>query len=104
MSNKPPSKLAEFYKNNIHEFYNIDIIEDKYKKQSRYKTIPEITKYMRTEIFDLQNNNNIKDNVTRDIVKTALYGLFNKKIIKKEITIEQIKQIIELINGKNQEL
>ena len=100
MDKKNPINLASLYKDNIHNFYNIDIIENKYKQQSRYKTIPEITKYMRTEIFDLQNNNNIKDNFTRDIVKSSLYGLFNKKIIKKEITTEQLIQIIQLINGK----
>lgn len=99
MANTPHLKLADFYKDNIHKFYNIDIIEDKYKQQRRYKTIPEITKYMRTEIFDLENND-IKDNITRDNVKSALYGLFDKKIIKKEITTEQLIQIIELINGK----
>ena len=58
---------------------------------------------MRTEIFHLENND-IKDNITRDNVKTALYGLFDKKIIKKEITTEQLIQIIQLINGKNQDL
>ena len=101
MANTPSLKLADFYKDNIHKFYNIDIIEDKYKQQCRYKTIPEITKYMRTKIFDLENND-IKDNITRDNVKTALYGLFDKKNIKikKEITTEQLIQIIELINGK----
>ena len=103
MANRPSLKLAYFYKDNIHKFYNIDIIEDKYKQQCRYKTIPEITKYMRTEIFHLENND-IKDNITRDNVKTALYGLFDKKIIKKEITTEQLIQIIQLINGKNQDL
>ena len=34
-------------------FYNIDMIEHKYK-QYRYKTIPEISKYIKNEIFELK--------------------------------------------------
>ena len=95
--------LTSFYKDNVHIFYNIDIIENNYKKQRKYKTIPEISKYIKKEILNLNHNDNIEDNITRKIVKKAIYGLFNKKILKKEITIEQIREIIELIK-KNLQL
>ena len=91
------NKLSSFYKNNVHVFYNIDMIEHKYKQYSRYKTIPEISKYIKNEIFELKQNGNYADFTIRNIVKIQVYKLFDKPVIKKEITIDQIKQIVELI-------
>lgn len=93
------NELTSFYKDNVHNFYNIDMIEHKYKQYPRYKTIPEISKYIKNQILESKNNNNIEDFTTRNIVKKSIYKLFGKTVIKKEITLDQITQIIELIKN-----
>lgn len=96
---KKNNELTSFYKDNVHNFYNIDMIEHKYKQYPRYKTIPEISKYIKNQILESKNNNNIEDFTTRNIVKKSIYKLFGKTVIKKEITLDQITQIIELIKN-----
>ena len=92
------SELQNFYKNNIHMFYNIDYVEEKYKKICRYKTVSEYSNYFRNVIVEEKSNhdNNIPDNL-REVVKKTIYDLFDKPLVEKEITIEQFLKLAKLL-------
>ena len=94
--------LSEFYRNNAHVFYNIDIIEEKYKEKCKYKTLTDFSKYLKQNILNISNDNTIQSE-TREIIKDSIYKLFNKKIKKNEITLEQLLQLAKLIDNYDQE-
>ena len=79
------NKLSSFYKNNVLVFYNIDMIEHKYKQYSRYKTIPEISKYIKNEIFELKQNGNYADFTIRNIVKIQFINYLINRLLRKKL-------------------
>lgn len=94
--------LSEFYKNNVHVFYNIDIIEAKYKEKCKYKTLTEFSKYLKQNILNISNDNSIQSE-TREVIKDSIYKLFNRKIKKNDITIEQLLKLAKLIDKYDQD-
>ena len=107
-------KLLDLYKENVHDFYNIDYIVTIYDKKSDYKDVSVFLKKLKKIIeSNVNNNTNTKiDPITgniRESVKTIIYELFNKPIEKikkpiekieknKTITVEQLHQIVKRIS------
>lgn len=95
--------LSDFYKENVHIFYNIDIIEHKYKEKCRYKTLSEFSKYLKKEVLKTNNNSKLSNEV-RDIIKETMYNLFHKKVKKNEISLEQLLDLAKLIHDYNNQV
>ena len=103
-------KLLDLYKENVHDFYNIDYIVTIYDKKSDYKDVSVFLKKLKKIIESNANNptNTNIDPITgniRESVKTIIYELFNKPIEKiekneknKTITAEQLHQIVKRIS------
>jgi len=95
--------LSNFYKENVHIFYNIDIIEQKYKENCRYKSLSEFSKYLKKEVLKTNNNSELSNDL-RDIIKETMYNLFHKRVKKNEISIEQLLDLAKLIDKYNDQL
>ena len=94
------SKLSDFYKSNMHIFYNIDYIESKYKDKCRYKNEYEFNDYLKKEILNIKSeseNKNENENVLREIIKKTIYELFDKSEAEKEITLEQFIKLVNYV-------
>ena len=91
------SKLSNFYKSHMHIFYNIDYIESKYKDNCRYKNEYEFNEYLQKKILNVNEKQNEKQNILREIIKKTIYDLFDKSEIEKEITLEQFIRLVNYV-------
>ena len=93
-------ELSDFYKENVHIFYNVDIVEQKYNQKCSYKNLSQFSKYLKREILE-SNNNSELSNDQRDVIKETIYNLFHKKVKKNKITLEQLVELAKLIDKYN---
>ncbi len=95
--------LLDFYKENVHVFYNIDYIITIYDKKGDYKdasiffkNLKQILESQSTNDINIKNEPNIE--YVRENVKDIIYELFGKLNKKKEITLDQFHEIVKKIS------
>ena len=96
--NNDNASINEIYENNIVEFYNIDMIDEKLDMMNYPKNPLERAQQLMIDM-DIMPDTNIQLD-RRDYTKEVLYELFGKKIKYMHMTSDQFTNIIDYTIGK----